>query len=140
MKAGIVAVVLAAVVVAAGITYSFIRQEDGPVDRGPPVTAGPDSSSKIVQVDDLAKSPEDFKGRIVLRAVVVGLKESEGVFGVIDSREFESCGRLTCAETILPVRFSGRLPGLKTVVEITGRVVRGEKGLIIDAEGVEVAP
>ncbi|MFV1994425.1 MAG: hypothetical protein ACC661_03220 [Verrucomicrobiales bacterium] len=137
---GTIAVILAGIVVIAGIAYSFIREKDAPVDTEPPVTTKPDTSSRIVHVDDLAKNPEDFKGEIVLRAVVVGVKESEEVFGVIDSREFESCGVLTCAKNTLPVKFSGDLPEPKTVVQVTGRMIQGEKGLIIEAKRVEVAP
>lgn len=137
VKTPIIVVILAGIVIIAGITYSFIRQKDAPPDTGLPVTTRPEASSKIVNVDDLANSPEDFRGRIVLRAVVVGTEKAEGVFGVIDSREFESCGVLTCGKNILPVKFSGRLPEPSTVVEIAGRVVRGEKGLIIEAKRVE---
>ena len=138
MKTGTIVVILAGIVIIAGITYSFIREKDAPVDMRPRATAKSATSSKIVHVDDLAKSPENFKGEIMLRAVVAGVRKSEGVFGVIDSREFESCGVLTCAENILPVKFSGNLPEPKAVVEITGRMVRVEKGLIIQAKRVEV--
>ena len=140
MRTGTAAVMLAGIVVITGIAYSFIREKDVPADVVPPVTAGADTSSKIVQVDDLARNPGEFKGEIVLRAVVVGVRKSKGVFGVIDSREFESCGTLSCAKSILPVKFSGRLPEPKAVVVITGQMVRGEKGLIIQAKRVEVVP
>ena len=140
MRTGTAAVMLAGIVVITGIAYSFIREKDVPADVVPPVTAGADTSSKIVQVDDLARNPGEFKGEIVLRAVVVGVRKSKGVFGVIDSREFESCGTLSCAKSILPVKFSGRLPEPKAVVVITGQMVRGEKGLIIEAKRVEVVP
>ncbi len=62
------------------------------------------------------------------------------MFGVIDFREFESCGTLSCAKTVLPVRFSGALPEPKAVVEIAGSLVRGKKGLLIEAKSVEVMP
>ena len=140
MKTGTLGVILAAIVVVAGIAYSFLGGKDEPADVRPPVSTKRDATSKIVHVDDLAKSPGDFKGQIVLRAIVMGVKESEGVFGVIDSREFESCGALTCAENILPVKFSGRLPEPKAVVEITGRLIQGKRGLVIEAGRVEVAP
>ncbi len=138
MKTGTIAVILASAIVVAGITYAFVRGTDEPA--APPLAAAvkPAAASKVVHVDDLAKRPDDFKGDIVLRGVVAGVKPSKGVFGIIDSREFESCGGvLTCAENILPVKFSGALPEPKAVVEITGRMVRGEKGLVIEANRVE---
>jgi hypothetical protein len=137
MKSGITAVVLACIVVVAGIAYSFIH-DDNPVDKGTTVTAKPNISSRVVQVDELAKSPEDFRGEFVLRGVVAGVRKTDGVFAVIDSREFESCEVLTCAANTIPVKFNGYLPDPKTIVEITGRVIRGKKGLVIEAKRVEV--
>ena len=140
MRTGTIVVILAGVVVVAGITYSFIHNRNVSVDNEPSVAVKPDVSSEVIHVDDLSKNIESFKGVIVLRAVVAGVKKSEGIFGIIDSREFESCGVLTCAENILPVRFAGELPEPKAVVVVTGRVVQNEKGLIIEAERVEVMP
>ena len=140
MKAGGIVVILAGVVVATGIAYSFIRERDIAAEAEPCVAVEPDASSRVVNVDDLAEKPENFKGDIVLRAVVAGVNKSEGVFGAVDSREFESCGVLTCADNTLPVKFAGELPNVKTVVEITGRIVRNKKGLSIEAKRVEVVP
>ncbi len=138
MKSGIIVVVLAGGVVVAGITYSFVRKNDKPLDKPTPAAVTPNESSKVVHVDELAKSPEGFRGEFVLRGVVAGVRKDQGVFGVIDSREFESCGVLTCAANTIPVKFDGALPAPKTIVEITGRVVRGDRGLVIEAKRVEV--
>ncbi len=138
MKSGIITVVLAGIVVVVGITYSFIRKNGNTVDRGTTVAAGPNELSGVVHVDDLAQSPEDFQGEFVLRGVVAGVRKTEGIFAIIDSREFESCGVLTCAPNTIPVKFDGEIPNPKTMVDITGRVDRSEKGLIIDAKRVEI--
>lgn len=135
MKSGIIAVILAGIVVVGGITYAFQRTGDRPVDGV--VTVTPGKLSEVVNVDDLANKPEDFKGEFVLRGAVAGVSKTDGVFAVVDSREFESCGVLTCALNTIPVRFNGELPEPKTIVEITGRVIRGENGLIINAESVK---
>ena len=140
MRTGTVILVVAGVVVVAGVLYSFIRMKDAPVGTEPALAARSGPASKFVHVDDLARSPGGFTGEIVLRAAVVGVNRSEGVFGVIDSREFESCGSLSCAENTLPVKFGGKLPPPRAVVEITGRVVRDERGLVIDARLVEAVP
>ena len=138
MKPGIIAVVLAGIVGIAGITYSFTRANDKPVDEVITITEKPNGSPKLVHIDELAKSPEDFRGEFVLRGAVAGVRKTEGIFAVIDSREFESCGVLICAANTIPVKFDGELPDPKTIVEITGRVVRGESGLIIETKRVEV--
>ena len=139
MRTGTIVVALAGLVVVAGIAYSFTRQMDQSTAAGPPVAANSITSSRIVHVDELAETPEDFKGEITLRAAVAAVNESEGVFGVIDAREFESCGQLDCCErTVLPIKFAGDLPEPRTVVEITGWVVQSELGLVIDADHIEV--
>ncbi len=137
MKSGIIAVILAGIVVIGGIAYAFHRTGDKPVDGVVAVTANPRGSSEVVNVDDLAKKPEDFKGEFVLRGAVAGVRKTDGIFAVVDAREFESCGVLTCAINTIPVKFDGELPAPKSIVEITGRVIQGEKGLIINAEHVK---
>lgn len=138
MKSGTVVVTLAGLVVLAGIGYAFIRDIDdaASVDR----SARAERSAAIVHVDDLGDDPEKFKDEIVLRAVVSAVKKSEGVFAVIDSREYESCGVLTCAKHTLPVKFSGELPDPRTLVEITGEVVHSDKGLVFAAKRVDRVP
>lgn len=139
MKSGHVVLILAGVVVVGGITYAFTGVGAG-LSVQPAVAESHATSLKVVHVDELAAKPEDFKGEIVVRAAVAAVKEAEGVMSVIDSREFESCGVLTCAENYLPVKFTGKLPVPKTVVEITGRVAKTEKGLVFEAKRVDAVP
>lgn len=143
MKSGTIVVGLAAVITAAGIGYAFIRDRQvASAQEGatPRASSAELASDDIPGVDDVAATPEKFKGEILLRGVVAGVNQAEGVFGVIDVREYEACGVVTCAANTLPVRSAGKLPAVKTVVQITGRIVRAEKGLLIEATRVEVQP
>ncbi|UCC29479.1 MAG: hypothetical protein JSU86_14910, partial [Phycisphaerales bacterium] len=135
MKSGTIAVTLAGLVVVAGIAYAFVRNAGDAVVSETPAKS--ELSGEAVHVDDLGDNPEKFKGEIVLRAVVSAVKETEGVFAVIDSREYESCGVLTCAKHNLPVKFGGEAPAPRTVVEITGEVVKSDKGLVFAARRVD---
>jgi len=137
MKSGIIAVVLAGIVVIGGITYAFQRTGDRLADGVVAVASNPHGSAEAVNVDDLAGNPEGFQGEFLLRGAVAGVRKTEGIFAVVDSREFESCGVLTCALNTLPVKFDGVLPAPGTIVEITGRVIRGKDGLIINAVRVK---
>lgn len=139
MKAGHVVLTLAGLVVAGGITYALMR-DGASIDVQPATADSAASTRRVVHVDELAAHPEEFKGEFVLRAVVAGVKESEGVLSVIDSREYESCGVLTCAENYLPVKVGGKLPQPKTVVELTGLVVKNDKGLLFEASRLDVVP
>ncbi len=139
MKSGHIVLVLAGAVVVVGIAYAFMRDGAGfPVQRAAAESQA--AVRKVVHVDELAAKPEEFNGEFVLRGVVAGVKESEGVISVIDSREYESCGVLTCAENYLPVKLTGKLPQPKTVVELTGRIVKSDKGLLFEASDLDVVP
>ncbi len=136
MKSGKISVAIAGIVVAGGIYYAFRRSEGKP---GPlAVVQKTKETVKPVYVDELAKNPEKFPGEFVLRGLVAGVKKSAGVFGLVDSREFELCGVVTCSKNIIPVKFNGKLPLPETTVNITGRMIQGKKGRIIAARRVEL--
>lgn len=140
MKSGSAAVALAALVMVGGIAYAFIQNGDKLHSPPVPETMQTGVDSAIVQVDDLASHPDKHPGEIVLRAVVAGVNEREGVLSVIDHREFEACGVLTCAKIHVPVMLQGELPIPGTVVELTGEVVNGDKGLVFAARRLKRIP
>ena len=137
MKSGHIAVGIAAVVLVAGIGNAFMRAGQGVAvaEENPPKVET--KAVPSVEVDDLAESPDKFKGEISLKAAVARVSKSKGVFSVIDAREFEACGEVDCAKHYLPVTFSGELPKPETVVLLTGQVVKTDKGLVFEAKRVE---
>jgi hypothetical protein len=138
MKSGRVAVAVAGLITVAGIGWAFV-QGGGEVAAEPQAsTAKEEANSPIVHVDELAERPSEHAGEIALRGVVARVSQDAGLFSVIDSREFESCGTVTCAEHYLPVKFSGEIPKPKTIVQLTGRTIKTEKGLLFEAERLEV--
>lgn len=132
MKPGTLTVVLAGLVAVSGITYAFLRAD------GTPVAEAQSPSGAPVEVDNLADHPEKYTGEMTLRATVARVNRTKGVLSVIDAREFEACGSIDCAKHYLPVKVDGPLPEPKTVVTLTGRVTRTEKGLVFEASRVEV--
>jgi hypothetical protein len=138
MKVGRVAVAVAGLITVTGIGWAFVHG-GGEIAAEPQAsTAKEETKTAIVQVDELAERPSEHAGEITLRGVVARVSEDAGLFSVIDSREFESCGTVTCAEHYLPVKFSGEIPKPKTVVQIIGRTVKTEKGFVFEAERLDV--
>lgn len=135
MRTGKVAVGLAAIVVVSGLAFAFVRQGSVEADSRPSPTMT--SAAAVVEVDDLAANPDGVKGEVRLRAAVAKVNKAKGVFAAIDAREFESCGCIDCAKHYLPVRYAGDLPAVKAVVEVTGEVVRTDKGLVFEATRLE---
>jgi len=142
MKTGSIAVIGPCIVIVAGVTYAFMRDTNRAKrivpDTGPAVAAKSDGVGRVVQVDEIAKGPGVFQNEFVLRGAVAGIRKTEGVFAVIDAREFKLCGVLTYANNTIPVKFTGDLPAPRSIVEITGRVVKDKKGLVIAARRVEI--
>ena len=142
---GIAAVSAAAVVVVAGVALTFARAAtpaDGAAASAPTTAPATRPAEELpeVQVDDLAKNPDAYAGRVRLRGVVAGVNKEEGVVALIDAREFEACGTVGCAETLVPVRVAGDLPKATTLVVVTGELVKSERGLEFKAESVQVLP
>ena len=135
MNKGLILVIAAGFIVIAGISSSCIS--DGKAEGEEPISSAK-IAQKIINVDELAENPEAFQGDIVLHGVVAGVNKSKGVFGVIDAREFKSCGVLSCARFTLPVKYTKRAPELKSFVNISGRLTKDEKGMLVVARKVEV--
>lgn len=137
MNTGRIAVVFAAIIVVAGITCAFVRQDSSGATRATSKSPPREVSTEIIHVDDLAQRLGAYQGELTLSAVVAGVNQSEGVISVIDSREFETCGTLDCARNYIPVKMSGELPKPKTRLQITGRIARTNKGLVFESGRVE---
>ena len=153
MKSSHVIVAGAAAVIVAGVVFAFLREapaEPSPdavtevaaslsADEGEPVTtdAASASTSQSVHVDELTANPNDYTGSVMIRGVVAGINQEEGVVALIDSREFEECGTVACATNYLPVRVDGTLPEPLSLVQVVGEVTRGADGLEVRADSVK---
>ena len=96
----------------------------------------------IVNVDDFAADPGAYSGVIAISGVVSYIKPENAVFGIIDTREYELCGVVTCAANEIPIsvpssRFSGELPEVEDEVLVYGKIVNSADGYVLDALRVE---
>ena len=94
--------------------------------------------SKVLNVEQVLNEPENFLNTdISIQGIVNKVNEDKNIFSVISEKEFSECGLGECnVNDQLPVRFSGKLPGLGEKVEIAGIVKKNEKGFIYEAESV----
>lgn len=76
----------------------------------------------IIDVDNLAKDPEAYEGTIAVRGAVSFVYPSESSFIIIDLREYELCGKVTCAINHVQVSYSGELPKMRDKVLVIGEV------------------
>lgn len=93
--------------------------------------------ARVLAVNDLRQAPERFTGPIRVQGVVGGTKESDHMFGLVDTREVEKCGTTTCAEFLLPVRWTGAMPQVGEAVTVSGRLQQSARGLILRASAID---
>ncbi|UCF84084.1 MAG: hypothetical protein JSV50_00125 [Desulfobacteraceae bacterium] len=95
------------------------------------------SKSQVLDVNSVAPDPSAYKGTIKIRGVVSKVFPSDSLFILIDRREYKTCGVVTCATKLVPVRYSGALPEVKEEVVVTGQMVTAEKGFIFKGKEIQ---
>jgi hypothetical protein len=69
---------------------------------------------------DAVKSAKSLPGTLEAVGVVAKRNTSVGTFSLIDREEFRKCQSVSCANFLLPVRWSGKLPSITSVVKVKG--------------------
>lgn len=98
--------------------------------RDPAVAAAP------LEVDAV-KSAQGLPDVIEVVGVVAKRNASTGTFSLIDREEFRKCQSVSCADFLLPVRWSGKLPSIATAVKVKGTVRDTKEGKFLFADKVE---
>ncbi len=86
---------------------------------------------------DAVKSAKSLPGTLEVVGVVAKRNASAGTFSLIDREEFRKCQSVGCANFLLPVRWSGKLPSVATVIKVKGAIRDTKEGKFLFAESVE---
>jgi len=87
---------------------------------------------------DAVKSAKSFPASLEVVGVVAKRSTTAGTFSLIDREEFRKCQSVGCANFLLPVRWSGKLPSIASVVKVKGAIRDTKEGKFLFAESVEV--
>lgn len=119
MKPARIAVVLgAAALIVAGAVLTRT------LGRGEPA-----ATAEVLDVDQLATSPETFAGQKVrLTGVVSVVRPEQQLFAVIDRAEYAACKVVTCSQYQIPIVYAGELPAVEARVTATGHLTQPEPG------------
>lgn len=98
--------------------------------------AGPVVAAALLEVDTV-KSAKSLPDNLEVVGVVARRHTSAGTFSLIDREEFRKCRSVGCAHFLLPVRWSGKLPSITSVVKVKGAVRDTKEGKFLFAESVE---
>lgn len=88
---------------------------------------------------DAVKSAKTLPGTLEVVGVVAKRNASTGTFSLIDREEFRKCRSVSCANFLLPVRWSGKLPSIASVIKVRGTLRDTQEGMFLFAESVEAA-
>lgn len=92
----------------------------------------------VLNVDDILVDPSAYTGKIVVQGAVSFANPEKKSFEIIDLKEFDQCGVVTCAINHLTVNYPNPLPNVKDRVEITGELIRTNQGYVLNAETVKL--
>lgn len=87
-------------------------------------------TNAVLGVEQYMRGVEHYKGRVEVQGVVQKVAAKTQTVALIDVEEFRHCGLADCAELVLPVRWSGKLPEPGQAVRVTGEVQK-QKGKLV---------
>jgi hypothetical protein len=100
-----------------------------------------ESRQTVVGVDDAFADPQAYSGIIAVKGVVSFVYPSNSSFVIIDVKEYELCGVVTCAinEMLISVPsdlYSGELPEVTDTVLVHGEIVYPDEDFSLSATKV----
>jgi len=93
-----------------------------PEKTSPASAATGTKSGAVLEISTLLREDGKVKGPIRIEGVVSKVFPKEQRLGLIDAAEFKKCGVVTCADFVLPVRWGGAMPQVKSLVQLEGEI------------------
>jgi hypothetical protein len=121
-------------VFAATILVSQIQTNSAPSAKTPPAESA--KTNAVLGVENFMKNVERYRGNVRVEGVVVAVSVTNQTLGLIDMREFQTCGLEGCALS-LPVRWTGTMPAIGQAVRTDGQVQEAKGKLVFVARTVE---
>jgi hypothetical protein len=92
---------------------------------------------KVLGVDDFMKNVDRYRGKVSLEGVVSAVFPEQQAISLIDAKEFQACGIITCAQLTLPVQWRGPMPAVSDLVRVEGQAQEVKGQLMFVADKVE---
>ena len=105
-------------VVVAPIVVSQIQTNSAP-PATPPPAAKSSSTNVVLGVENFMKNVDRYRGNVRVEGVVITVSATNQMLGLIDVREFQTCGLEQCSLS-LPVRWTGTMPAVGQAVHADG--------------------
>ena len=109
-------------------------------ERVQPAASGSVQPAAVLEVSTLMREIDKHKGPVRVEGVVSRVFPKDQKLGLIDAAEFRKCGVVTCADMVLPVRWSGAMPEVKNLVRLEGEIRDAGGKLEFVARSLEKVP
>jgi hypothetical protein len=93
-------------------------------------------AASMLGVEEFMRNVDQHRGPVSVVGIVARATEADRLVVLIDTKEFEDCGRTTCASLALPVRWSGTMPQVSQRVQADGQVQEVAGKLVFVASAV----
>ncbi|MBI3427899.1 MAG: hypothetical protein HY011_33670 [Acidobacteria bacterium] len=124
-------------IIAATIVVSQIQTNSAPPAKPPPSTVESSKTNTVLGVENFMRNVDRYRGRVQVEGVVSSVSATNQTLGLIDVREFQTCGLEKCAELTLPVRWTGAMPTVGQAFRANGEVQKEKGKLVFVAKTLE---
>lgn len=123
-------------IIAATVVVSQIHTNSPPSAK-PPSSAAAAKTNAALGVETFMKNVDRYRGEVRVEGVVSSVSATNQTLGLIDVREFQTCGLEKCAELTLPVRWTGVMPTVGQAFRANGEVQKERGKLVFVAKTLE---
>ncbi len=102
----------------------------------PSVSAGEAKTNGVPGVNSFMRGVDHYRGRVQVEGIVKTISAKNQTMGLVDSEGCEKCDQGSCAELVLPVRWTGTMPSLGDLVRVSGEVQKKKGKLTFVASEV----
>jgi len=129
-------IIIGGLMIVAAATVISQTLTNSPPPAKPPA-AESSKTNAALGVENFMKNMKRYRGEVRVEGVVSAVSATNQMLGLIDVREFQTCGLKECGGLTLPVRWMGAMPTVGQAVRTDGEVQKTKGKLVFVAKTVE---
>ncbi len=123
--------------IVAAIGYSAVAQTGPKAKAATPGPAAESKTNAVLGVNKFMRDVDSYPGRVQVEGVVKTASAKSQSLALGDCEACGKCKAGSCAELVLPVRWTGTMPSVGQAVRVTGEVQKKKGKLTFVASAVE---
>ncbi len=118
------------------IGFGALAQTASQPKAAPSAPVGDTKTNGVPGVNSFMRGVDSYHGRVQVEGIVKTISAKNQTIGLVDSEGCEKCDQGSCAELVLPVRWSGTMPHSGDLVRVSGEVQKKKGKLTFVASEV----